>query len=144
MVVWSAQTYALLTTATTNQPMHHVKWDPYTVNEFASVGQNGSVLFWLLDETGNDVSLNVHEAEVPEELLQTHHMVTYMACIPPFVSSVDIGMVQVVENLYLRRQGSFIVGTMSTWINCVEYSWINCVEYSIDLLGMVMIENQTH
>lgn len=37
-----------------------------------SVGQDGSVLFWLLDETKNNACLNVHEAEVPEELLQKH------------------------------------------------------------------------
>ena len=36
--------------------------------------QGGVVLFWLVDETGSDVRLNVHEAEVPEELLKTHHM----------------------------------------------------------------------
>jgi hypothetical protein len=60
----------------TDQPIHDLLWDPYTVNEFASVGQNGTLLFWLLDETGTDVALNVHEADVPEELLQTHHLVS--------------------------------------------------------------------
>lgn len=30
------------------------------------------MLFWLLDETKNNACLNVHEAEVPEELLQKH------------------------------------------------------------------------
>lgn len=49
-----------------------MKWDPFSVNEFVSVGQDGSVLFWLLDETKNNACLNVHEAEVPEELLQKH------------------------------------------------------------------------
>jgi hypothetical protein len=43
------------------------------MNEFASIGENGAVLFWLLDEgTGPDsANLNVHEADVPEELLKT-------------------------------------------------------------------------
>ena len=76
MVVWSTQSYEILTSTKTSLPIHDLKWDPYTVNEFASVGGNGTVLFWLLDETGSSVNLNVHEAEVPEDLLQTHHMVS--------------------------------------------------------------------
>ncbi|XP_013393033.1 WD repeat-containing protein 90-like [Lingula anatina] len=74
VVVWDTKTYAVLTTSHTSLPIHQLTFDPYTMNEFVTVGQNGSVLFWLLDETGADVVLNVHEAEVPEEVLQTHHM----------------------------------------------------------------------
>ncbi|KAJ8318923.1 hypothetical protein KUTeg_004014 [Tegillarca granosa] len=55
-------------------PINELKWDPYTVNEFATVGQNGTLLFWLLDETTNDICLNVHEAEIPDELVQLPHM----------------------------------------------------------------------
>lgn len=73
IVVWSTNNYEILTTSRAASPIHELKWDPYTVNEFASVGQNGTVLFWLLDETTSDVCLNVHEADVPEELLQGHH-----------------------------------------------------------------------
>lgn len=80
-MVWSTYNYNILTTTQTSVPMHHLKWDPYTVNEFASAGANGTVLFWLLDETGDNVGLNVHEAEVPEDLLQTHHMV----CLETFL-----------------------------------------------------------
>ena len=43
------------------------------MNEFASVGQNGTVLFWLLDETTTNICLNVHEAEVPDDLLRLKH-----------------------------------------------------------------------
>ena len=28
----------ILTTTTTTAPINHLKWDPYTANEFASVG----------------------------------------------------------------------------------------------------------
>ena len=46
------------------------------MNEFSSVGQNGTVLFWLLDETATNICLNVHEAEVPDELLKIKHVVS--------------------------------------------------------------------
>lgn len=72
IVVWNTINYDILTTSKTNTAIHDLKWDPFSVNEFVSVGQGGSVLFWLLDETKNNVCLNVHEAEVPEELLQKH------------------------------------------------------------------------
>ncbi|KAK3091415.1 hypothetical protein FSP39_019740, partial [Pinctada imbricata] len=74
IVVWSTYNYQVLTTYKTTAPVHDLAWDPYTVNEFASVGQDGTVLFWLLDETTTDVCLNVHEAEVPQELLQSQIM----------------------------------------------------------------------
>ena len=74
-MVWSTQSFDIVTSARTEFPIHDLSWDPYTVNEFSSVGENGTVLFWLLDETGVTAALNVHEADVPEELLQTHHMV---------------------------------------------------------------------
>lgn len=69
IVIWSTATYCILTTSKAASPIHDLRWDPFTVNEFASVGADGMVLFWLLDETGANVSLNVHEAEVPEDLL---------------------------------------------------------------------------
>lgn len=75
VVVWSTYNYEILTTSQTEYPIHDLKWDPYTVNEFASVGQDGQVLFWLLDETTAEVCLNLHQTDVPEELLQKHHVV---------------------------------------------------------------------
>ena len=76
IVVWSTYNYGILVTTKTNVPMHNLRWDPFTVNEFVSVGANGTVLFWLLDETGGKFALNVHEATVPDELLQLHHVVS--------------------------------------------------------------------
>lgn len=75
MVVWSTYNYDILTMSRAASPINELKWDPYTVNEFATVGQNGTLLFWLLDETTNDICLNVHEAEIPDELVQVPHMV---------------------------------------------------------------------
>ncbi|KAK2180206.1 hypothetical protein NP493_453g01010 [Ridgeia piscesae] len=74
IAVWSTHTYDLLTTTKTSEPVHDLKWDPTTANEFASVGDNGTLLFWLLDETQINVTLNVHQADVPDDLLQKHHM----------------------------------------------------------------------
>ena len=59
VAVWSTRDYSLLVTSFTMYPVHAVQWDPYTMNEFATVGQNGSVLFWLLDETKRQAVLNV-------------------------------------------------------------------------------------
>ena len=75
IVVWSTYTYTVLTSTKTSQPVHDIKWDPYTVNEFASVGEAGTLSFWLLDETQAEVTLSVHEAQLPDDLLRTHHMV---------------------------------------------------------------------
>jgi hypothetical protein len=74
-VIWSTHSYTVLTSTTTSQPIHDVRWDPYTVNEFASVGAGGTLLFWLLDETRSEVGLSVHEAQLPDNLLATHHVV---------------------------------------------------------------------
>lgn len=59
MVVWSTSELVVLAASYARQPVHDVMWDPYTANEFTSVGQDGSVLFWLLDETGEKMTLNV-------------------------------------------------------------------------------------
>ena len=59
VVVWCSRDLVVLTASYARHPVHDVMWDPYTANEFASVGQDGSVLFWLLDETGEKLTLNV-------------------------------------------------------------------------------------
>ena len=59
IVIWNTRDYNILTTSFTRYPIHSVQWDPYVMNEFATVGQNGSVLFWMLDETKKSVGLNV-------------------------------------------------------------------------------------
>lgn len=59
MVVWSTSELVVLAASYARQPVHDVMWDPYTANEFTSVGQDGSVLFWLLDDTGEKMTLNV-------------------------------------------------------------------------------------
>ncbi|PFX32008.1 WD repeat-containing protein 90 [Stylophora pistillata] len=75
VVVWSTRDLVVLTSSFARHPVHDIMWDPYTANEFSSVGQDGSVLFWLLDETGDQMTLNVHEPEVPDELIQSKKVV---------------------------------------------------------------------
>ena len=64
MVVWSTSNYVVLTASYAKEPIHSLLWDPFTVNEFVSVGQNGTVLFWLLDETVGAIGLNVSKQAV--------------------------------------------------------------------------------
>lgn len=59
VVVWSTSDLVVLAASFARLPVHDVMWDPYTANEFTCVGQDGSVLFWLLDETGDKMTLNV-------------------------------------------------------------------------------------
>lgn len=84
IVIWSTTTYCILTTSKAASPIHELKWDPYTVNEFSSVGQNGTMLFWLLDETTSSFGLNVHEAEVPDDLLYSKSTVSLCLNLEPY------------------------------------------------------------
>ena len=61
VVVWSTRDLVVLASSFARHPVHDIMWDPYIANEFCSVGQDGSVLFWLLDETGDQMTLNVRK-----------------------------------------------------------------------------------
>ena len=76
-MVWSTIDYSLLAASKTALPVHSLLWDPYTANEFTSVGEKGTILFWLLDESLGRISLNVHEANVPQELMDGRSMVRW-------------------------------------------------------------------
>ncbi|EDV28238.1 uncharacterized protein TRIADDRAFT_20616 [Trichoplax adhaerens] len=58
IVVWSTNDHSVLAATQLTEPIHDLCWDPYTVNEFSSVGANGKIKFWLLDETNYTISLN--------------------------------------------------------------------------------------
>ncbi|XP_063961233.1 WD repeat-containing protein 90-like isoform X2 [Lytechinus pictus] len=75
IVVWSTQDYSILAASKTALPVHSLLWDPYTSNEFTSVGEKGTILFWLLDESQGRVNLNVHEAQVPQELMDHRNVI---------------------------------------------------------------------
>ena len=61
IAMWDTRDYSIVATAKPPCPIHSVKWDPYTVNEFLSVGANAAVLFWLVDETNDTISLSVSD-----------------------------------------------------------------------------------
>ncbi|KAJ8037449.1 WD repeat-containing protein 90 [Holothuria leucospilota] len=75
VVVWDTQDYAILAASKTALPIHDLVWDPHSPNEFATVGERGTVLFWLLDETHEKFALNIHEAVVPQDLMDTRNMI---------------------------------------------------------------------
>ncbi|XP_071943850.1 WD repeat-containing protein 90-like [Antedon mediterranea] len=75
IVIWNMMDYSVITASKTALPVHAVQWDPYATNEFATVGEKSTMLFWLLDETQERYNLNVHEATIPEELLTSRQKV---------------------------------------------------------------------
>ena len=48
------------------------------MNEFATVGQNGAVLFWLLDETKQQVTLNVNSFFISLSYAKFHNFLFYV------------------------------------------------------------------
>ncbi|XP_046861004.1 WD repeat-containing protein 90-like [Xenia sp. Carnegie-2017] len=80
VVIWGTKDYNVLTSSYTKTPIHDIAWDPYTMNEFVSVGQDGHVLFWLLEESRGSFNLNFMKDDpsflglrrkVPDDLLYT-------------------------------------------------------------------------
>ena len=107
IVLWSTYTYTVLTSTKTSQPIHELKWDPYTVNEFASVGDAGTLSFWLLDETQAEVTLSVHEAQLPHDLLGTHHVVS--------VHFTYRGLISDIVTVNLTNMGNMLPPPFSRW-----------------------------
>ena len=125
IVLWSTNTYTVLTSTKTMRPIHDLVWDPYTVNEFASVGEAGTLSFWLLDETQAQVTLSVHEAQLPDDLLGMHHMVcilyTHMVCIL-YVHMVCIRYIHMVCILYIH-----VVCILYIHMVCIFYVYVLCI-----------------
>ncbi|RUS75529.1 hypothetical protein EGW08_016719, partial [Elysia chlorotica] len=78
VIVWETKTFQQVASSSAlGAPVHCLMWDPFTVNEFVTVGDAGTVLFWLLEESGrgntvvrgggeggaSTYSLSVQEAE---------------------------------------------------------------------------------
>ena len=82
VVVWCTRDLVVLAASYARYPVHDVMWDPYTANEFTSVGQDGSVLFWLLDETGDKMTLNVslHRCSVTWQWTVTCYLTMLECC----------------------------------------------------------------
>ncbi|XP_074646351.1 WD repeat-containing protein 90-like [Tubulanus polymorphus] len=73
IVIWSTYTHQILIHTETAIAIHDIRWDPTTSNEFSCVGDDGNILFWLLEETGGEAELKVHEINVPQELIKYQH-----------------------------------------------------------------------
>ena len=68
--LWETSTCALLATTIVTQATHFIAWDPQAFNEFVTVGEGATIMFWLVDElTGKVPKLRVQEPQVPEDIL---------------------------------------------------------------------------
>ncbi|XP_077840909.1 WD repeat-containing protein 90 isoform X13 [Macaca mulatta] len=65
LALWGTATYDLVSSTRLPEPVHGVAFNPWDAGELACVGQ-GTVTFWLLQQRGADISLQVHREQVPE------------------------------------------------------------------------------
>jgi WD40 repeat protein len=72
IAVWEVESGTMLAAAQAETPVNQIDWDRAASNEFATVGQDATISFWLFDESGPSPMLNVHAAPVPDELLEGH------------------------------------------------------------------------
>ena len=68
VAVWAVSSGELLAASQCDWPVHAVAWDPVSPAEFATVGENAELSFWLLTGDEERPVLNVHAAPVPEAL----------------------------------------------------------------------------
>ena len=52
IAVWEVGSGTMLAAAQTESPINQAGWDPAAATEFATVGQDATISFWLLDESG--------------------------------------------------------------------------------------------
>ncbi|XP_033092259.1 WD repeat-containing protein 90 isoform X4 [Trachypithecus francoisi] len=65
LALWGTATYDLVSSTRLPEPVHGVAFNPWDAGELTCVGQ-GTVTFWLLQQCGADISLQVHREQVPE------------------------------------------------------------------------------
>ncbi|XP_021530736.2 WD repeat-containing protein 90 isoform X1 [Aotus nancymaae] len=65
LTLWSMATCDLVSSTRLPEPVYSVAFNPWDASELTCVGQ-GAVTFWLLQQHGADVSLQVHREPVPE------------------------------------------------------------------------------
>ncbi|XP_023044994.1 WD repeat-containing protein 90 isoform X2 [Piliocolobus tephrosceles] len=64
LALWGTATYDLVSSTRLPEPVHGVAFNPWDAGELTCVGQ-GTVTFWLLQQRGADISLQVHREQVP-------------------------------------------------------------------------------
>ncbi|XP_072798413.1 WD repeat-containing protein 90 isoform X9 [Vicugna pacos] len=67
LALWSTATCELMTSVCLPEPVHGVAFDPWDGGVLACVGR-GAVTLWLLLQLGADVSLQIHQEPIPEEV----------------------------------------------------------------------------
>nr|XP_012997272.1 WD repeat-containing protein 90 isoform X2 [Cavia porcellus] len=67
LALWSMATYELVSANRLPEPMHGVAFNPWDAGELICVGP-GAITFWFLQQHGADISLQVHQEPVPEEM----------------------------------------------------------------------------
>nr|XP_031303359.1 WD repeat-containing protein 90 isoform X10 [Camelus dromedarius] len=67
LALWSTATCELMTSVCLLEPVHGVAFDPWDGGVLACVGR-GAVTLWLLLQLGADVSLQIHQEPIPEEV----------------------------------------------------------------------------
>uniref|UniRef100_H0WS08 WD repeat-containing protein 90 n=1 Tax=Otolemur garnettii TaxID=30611 RepID=H0WS08_OTOGA len=65
LALWSTTTYHLLSSTRLPEPVHGVAFNPWEADELVCVGQH-AVTFWLLQQHGADINLQVRQESVPE------------------------------------------------------------------------------
>ncbi|XP_075851028.1 WD repeat-containing protein 90 [Microcebus murinus] len=65
LALWNTATYTLLWCTRLLEPASGVAFDPWDADKLACLGQ-GAVTFWLLQQRGADISLQVHREPVPK------------------------------------------------------------------------------
>nr|XP_014980707.2 WD repeat-containing protein 90 isoform X3 [Macaca mulatta] len=65
LALWGTATYDLVSSTRLPEPVHGMAFNPWDAGELTCVGQ-GTVTFWLLQQRGADISLQVHREQVPE------------------------------------------------------------------------------
>ena len=54
ITIWSTQDYTIVSQATAEHPIHSARWHPFSANQVATVGRNGTLCFWYLDDEKQD------------------------------------------------------------------------------------------
>ncbi|XP_045639837.1 WD repeat-containing protein 90 isoform X5 [Ursus americanus] len=67
LALWSMATYELLASTHLPEPVHSVAFNPRDAGELACVGQ-GTITFWLVQQHGTNISLQVRREPIPEEV----------------------------------------------------------------------------
>ncbi|XP_007453739.1 PREDICTED: WD repeat-containing protein 90 [Lipotes vexillifer] len=67
LALWSMATYELVSSTFLPEPVYGMAFNPWDAGELTCVGQ-GAVTLWLLQQRGDDVSLQVHREPIPEEV----------------------------------------------------------------------------